>query len=74
MFVDELFELNKCELGSADGFKYVITTYEDETTIQYFEKDVVDGKMKPTGTKYNIPGCHDIQICEKIIEMRKAFK
>jgi len=72
MFIDKLFELNKCELGSTDGYKYIITTYEDETIIEYIEKDIVDGKMKSKG-KYNIPSCHDIQICEKIIELRKTF-
>jgi len=74
MFIDKLFELNKCELSSADGYKYVITTYEYETTIEYFEKDIEDGKMKSRCSKYNIPSCHDIQICEKVIELRKAFK
>jgi len=74
MYIEKLFELNKCELSSNDGYKYVITTYDDETTIEYFEKDIADGEMKPKGAKYNIPSCHDIQICEKIIKLRKAFK
>jgi len=74
VYVDKLIELNKseCELISEDGFKYIITIYEDVTIIEYLEKDIADGKMK-SRSKYEIPSCHDVQICEKIAELRKAF-
>ncbi len=71
----ELIELNKCELRSQDGYKYVITVFEDITKIDYFETDY-EKENKPLVLKqtYEFPSCHDIQICEKIIEMRKSLE
>lgn len=72
-YTEELIELNITELKSAEyGYKYVITTYEDITRIEYFEKNE-DNKLE-LKDRYDLPSCHDIQICEKIIELRKAFK
>lgn len=73
MYIEKLIELNKSELRELDGnYKYIISTYEDVTEIKYLERNK-EGKFEERET-YTIPSCYDIQLCEKIIEMRKAFK
>lgn len=74
MYIEKLMELNKRELISEDGYKYTITTYEDISRIEYLEKDKEDGNKYKLINSYDIPSCHDIQVCERVIEMRKAFK
>jgi len=71
MFTEKLTEINKAELRSSDGYKYVITAYGDITQIDYCE--MVDKQYKIKST-WDIPSCHDIQIAENIIKLRKAFK
>lgn len=66
----KLSELNVAEL-SGSGFKYVITTYADITEIEYFEhKDDLSWLVK---NKFSLPSCYDLQVCEKIIEIRKLM-
>ena len=72
MYIEKLLELNKSELSSSDDYKYVISTYEDVTQIEYFEKN--EDKKYKSIWKFDFPSFCDIQICEKIIELRKAFK
>lgn len=73
----KLYKVNKSELVSDDNeYKYVITAYEDITRIEYYEKDFRDKNSKELIRKntYELPSCHDIQVAEKIIELRKLFK
>jgi hypothetical protein len=74
MYTGKLIEINKCELKNNDGWKYKITTYEDITEVKYFEKDSNGKIVEKSQFNFDIPSCCDIQLCEKIIEMRKAFK
>lgn len=67
----KLEEINKTELKSYDGYKYEIIAYDDVTTINYYETEKGKEVLKQT---YDICSLHDIQIAEKIIELRKAFK
>jgi len=71
MYTERLIEINKVELKSADGYKYVITAFEDITQIDYYAIENHKYELKQT---YDLSSCHDIQIAEKIIELRKAFK
>ena len=69
-YVEKLSEFNTTELTSVDDWGYIITTYDDNTKIEYFETKNNEQNIKETTL---IPSCCDIQICEKIIEMRKSF-
>lgn len=70
---EKLTELNICELSNGDYYKYRITCYEDITEIEYKEKD---SKTKEwiTTNKLELCSLNDIQICEKIIELRSKFE
>jgi hypothetical protein len=72
MYEEKLVELNVTELRNEDGeYKYVLTAYDDITEIKYFEKNK-EGKMQEvTNSSFSLPSVYDIQICEKIIELRK---
>lgn len=72
MYTEKLVELNKTELRNEDNnYKYVLIAYDDITEVKYFEKNK-DGKMEEnTNFSFSLPSCQDIQICEKIIELRK---
>jgi hypothetical protein len=73
-YTEKLYEINKSELRSKDGWKYDITTYEDETEVKYFDKNKDGVLVEMPQFNFSIPKCCDVQLCEKIIEMRKAFK
>jgi len=69
IMTEELTELNVCELIE-DDYKYVIRCYEDTTEVIYMEKEIKSNKWEEKD-KFNLCSLHDIQICEKIIELRK---
>lgn len=74
-YTEKLTEINKCELISNDKWKYVITAYEDVIEVEYFEEDFNTKEIvKKPNHSFNLSNCCAIQICEKIIEMRKAYK
>ena len=68
----ELNELNKTEMTDDDRmYKYIITAYEDMTRIEYYENN---NEVWSKIHQYELPSCHDLQICKKIIELRNIFK
>ena len=69
--MEKLTEINKVELISDDGYRYIITTYRDITEIKYYETENHENVLKET---YTICSLHDIQICENILRLRKEYK
>ena len=72
MYNSRLTEINKTELRSQDEYKYTVAAFDDITEIKYFERNNDNGELELKNT-FDIPSYHDIQICEKIIELRKAY-